>query len=368
VPAGGDPAGCEGSVFECEVASIIALNSALEIPNPNVTLIKFWGSDMDDEGSDEDPDVQLRDLIPNGGFSLQLPANADTDDNGITNLEETVSNENIPGDDEQDEDDGFEQVLQLLDDIINPTTAGFQFDQAEQNIVFFFSDGVHYFDFGRSGLDVNFVDLGPDGVLALESLAAKGVQIFSFSVGDVFDDQQFEVIPLDAEIAASGCGPGTVMQAMADATGGTCTEVDDPADATAVLGGIQFGTIDFVGLNVNGFTFEITDIDEAGNWSFLIPAGVLQEGVNPIQAFVFADGGATFAEDFTHVITLDDDLVVVQDFDDEDDDDFDDDDGDLPVTGADNSGHLAATGLGTVLAGSLLVSGGRHRRRRRRAH
>ena len=178
--------------------------------------------------------------------------------------------------------------------------------------MFFFSDGVHYFDFDGSGLDVNFVDLGPDGVAALGSLAAKGVQIFSFSVGDVFDDQVISARGRDGgqRLRRRHRAPGHGRRHRRHLhRGGRPRRCDgrprrDPVRRHRLRRPQR-----------QRHVFEITNIDEFGNWSILIPGGILHEGVNPIQAFVFADGGAAFAEDFTHVIALDDDLVVVQDFD-----------------------------------------------------
>lgn len=111
----------------------------------------------------------------------------------------------------------FTAGLQAALDSVQASAAGFK------NVVFL-SDG--FSNTGGGGFDA-----------AVAALAGEGATIYSFAVG-----------------GGSSCGGGSdgTLQAMADDTGGTCTNVPDPANLPAIVENVTATELEAVALTVDG--------------------------------------------------------------------------------------------------------------------
>jgi hypothetical protein len=134
----------------------------------------------------------------------------------------------------------------------------------ETNVAFFLSDGI-----------------GTLSTTTLNETALAGTVVNTYSVGP----------------GASGCSPGDGLRTIADATGGVCTEVLDPADLDSVLVGAQPAGIDAVEIRINGGAWMTAFLDPLGNFIGTIGGAELLEGANLIEARVLATDGTEVVAD-----------------------------------------------------------------------
>lgn len=134
---------------------------------------------------------------------------------------------------------------------------------------------------------------------ALGALVGEGVQIDSFAVG-----------------ASSSCAGGTdgTLQEMADASGGTCTELDDPADIVNELPNLIATSLDAVTATLDGNdvpTNVVPGVPADGPISVLYDATYDDLGVGDYLADAHAEGsdsagsGSVTAEEPFHLLQLD---------------------------------------------------------------
>jgi hypothetical protein len=139
----------------------------------------------------------------------------------------------------------------------------------DQRVTFFLSDG-----------DSTTFSTGPGS--PVQNVATADIVVNTFSIGN----------------GASGCGPTESLGIIANITGGTCTEVLDPSELSAVLTGVTPTGIDHVSVRLNGGTPVEAALGALGNWSVFFPEPVPGENYL-IEASVFAEDGTVATADIT---------------------------------------------------------------------
>ena len=203
--------GIVDSILDCQIAGALALNQAAitsgSVDEVGLAVYGEFGAvaDMTPGGADDpttepaagpdDVETVARSVVArpdHAGPTLFTPKDADR---GYTN---------------------FAAGLQAAKAIVDVSTNG-------TNIVVFLSDGRSNAGFPTFHADV-------------AALAATGAVAHTFAIG------------------ASACSGGTngTLQAIADGTGGTCTQVSDPAQLAGVLSGLLGSTLDTLELSVDG--------------------------------------------------------------------------------------------------------------------
>lgn len=192
-------------------------------------------------------------------------------------------------------------------------------------ITYFFSDGAAS------------VDDGPGSPLSMA--VAAGIIINTFSVGD----------------GAAGCGTGSPLLAIADATGGKCIEVTDPSQLSAVINDLRPAGLDKVEVSLDGgppveatvdalgfFNAKVTSV-KAGPNKILVTA-VMDDGTR-VSADVTVYGGEAPPPDFHHLHGVGGPNLVSY---------HTTTYGTLPVTGADST-NVALLGAILALMGLVMV-------------
>lgn len=314
--------GDSDSILDCEIAGLISLHTSLGSANIDVSVVAF------------DDTAAPQDLSPAAGLQNTTRPTTDANANGRPDVIDVLQSLQYGGGTE------FDAALAAVQSLL---VAG------EQNFVIFLSDG-------ESNLST-----GPGS--PLQAVADAGATVLTFAVGT----------------GTAGCAAGESLRDIADATGGTCTEVTNPAQLSTALTGLSVTGIDRVEIEVNGFV-GIANLNPLGGFSIVIPPGILQPGRNDIVARAFgaeAQAGQVAAADTFVIVGARvgaaggdvDEFLVDFDVDDHGDDAevtlLRSAGGALPATGT-GAGHLAATGALSFLLGGLFMGGGRHLRRRRR--
>jgi hypothetical protein len=246
--------GVRGSTLDCEIGGVLALNNSLAgSPGASAGVVVFGTQ------------AAIADVDPAGGQqNFTSPLNADENANGRSDIEDVtrsirVGLVNLFTAKSVDQSTNFDAALTQL-------AAAFTGKAGQNNISFFLSDGVP---------NAGQFHTGPATPLA--SVAAAGIKVNTYSVGG----------------AGAGCGAGSPLKAISDATGGTCTAVTDPNQLTSVL--IQPATIVSVAVRLNGGAPVLATLS-GGNWS--VPLTGLQGGIwNDIRATVTASEGTTATAD-----------------------------------------------------------------------
>jgi trimeric autotransporter adhesin len=195
------------TVLDCGIKGMLALHEeAIRHGVDDVSVLATGAEPPDEE--DGTNLWQLVDVSRAPGNQFFTGAATDADGSNGPDVSEVLAQLSIVYDDEHDEGDGFEQALSALTAVEQNTP------DADRRIVVWFSDGVHYYDFDfETGIDPEYADLDPDGAATLQDLAEAGFMLNTFTTGAY----------------SRGCGPGAVLQDLADASGGTCTEAADGA-------------------------------------------------------------------------------------------------------------------------------------------
>jgi hypothetical protein len=243
--------GYTGSTLDCEVAGVMALNASLAgSPGAEAGLVIFGSS------------AAIADVGPAAGQQdFVSPLDGDANSNGQSDIDDVARSLRSTG-----------QALAFtnksvgtgtsFDAALTSIASAFASKAGEKNIAFMLSDG-------QASLNT-----APGSPLA--TVVAAGIQVNTYSVGG----------------ASTGCGATANLRRIADATGGTCTEVSDPSDLSSVL--VTPATISQVEVSLNGGAPMAATL--TGN-TFGIPL-TLQGGIwNSIAATVTASDGTTATAD-----------------------------------------------------------------------
>ncbi len=224
----GDPNGdaAADTILDCEIAGLAGFND--QAPSDvDVSLVVF------------DDTAEIIDVGPASGVQTTTKPNTDADGNGTPDVEDALRAVMSTGG--TDFDGAIAQANSLL-------------VSGERNIVIFLSDGL------------SPISTGPGS--PLQDAVDSGAIIFTFAVGT----------------ATAGCGAGESLRTIAESTGGTCTEVADPAQLSPALAGISVSGISRVEIDLNGTTLGNAAVETDGDFTFVIPAALLDPGRNDIVA------------------------------------------------------------------------------------
>ena len=253
--------GVNGDILDCEISGVIALNRSLVGTNTNAAVVGF--------GSD----AFVADIQPEIGFqTFTEPLDADHNSNGILDVDEVVSSMDYTGSTPPSEINlfsyfGFGSGTNF-DGALSAMNSAFASQPAEeQRVAFFLSDGDS-FQFST----------GPGS--PLQTAADAGIVVHTYSIGT----------------GASGCGTTASLHIIAAETGGTCTEVLDPSDLSAVLGGVTPTGLDHVEVAINSGTPVTASLNALGGWSASFPPPV-EGAAYHIEASVFAEDGTIVTAD-----------------------------------------------------------------------
>ncbi len=251
-----------GTALDAEIMGLIALNASLGNPsNVDVGLVAFGDG------------AKTADMGPAGGpQTFTSPPDVDANSNTTPDVEEVVSS--------LDTEYGLTAtagVGMFTSDLtanfalktdyngaLTAMNAAFASQPAgETNIAFFLSDGAP-----------TYFSTGPGS--PLEAAVTAGTTIHTFGIGGG---------------AGGSSSPGAPLREIADATGGSCTEVSDPSTLAAVLPGVT--PVGIVGVTVNGL---VASLNAAGQYECMVP---VVAGPNMIQACVTAEDGTVACADIT---------------------------------------------------------------------
>lgn len=235
-----------GSVLDCEVGAVMALNDSLG-SNPSVSAaVVIFGTNA----------ATAQDFIS--------PPDSDPDGDGLSAIDATLIQLNQAG--------GpisvggltdFESALTEVTRLMNTRPSD------EQRVAYFLTDGQ----------DSSSI------TTAANAARDAGIRIETFSIGD----------------GASPCD-GSSLSEIASITGGMCTDVQDINTLTAVISntsGVPPTGISEVSVSLNGDASEVVAVDNLGNWSTTIDAANLADGANVLEATVTADDGTAVIADLT---------------------------------------------------------------------
>jgi len=244
-----------GTVLDCEIAGVIALNQSLAgSPGAEAGLVAFGSVSA------------TADISPAAGDQLFLsPLGVDLTGNGIPDMEDVARSL------QSGAITAFTpksvSVGTHYNNALTSVRNTFASKAGETNIAYFLSDGQPTPGSFTTGAGS-----------PLSDLATAGVTVNTFSVGT----------------SAGGCGPATPLAVIAATTGGTCTEVTDPSDLADVL--VQPATIDQVQVSLNGGAAVTASL--AGT-AWTADLGGLVPGANSVVATLLVSDGTTVTADIT---------------------------------------------------------------------
>lgn len=210
-----------GTVLDCEIAGILALNRSLAGAPVEVSLVVFGSS------------AAAADVGPADGEQVFTTPTADADGNGIADIEEVLASVRQGGINSfigrsVGTGTDFGDALTAVTSVQAQRSAG------RSGFVFFLSDG-------RSSVS--------DTVI--QGLADEGVIANTYSVG----------------ATGTGCAESASLRRIADGTTGTCVEVDDPSGLTAALTeGPQQG-VEAVLVSIDGGPPVEATLNALGQWT-----------------------------------------------------------------------------------------------------
>lgn len=235
-----------GDVLDCEISGVLALNDSLSA-GVSVGLGAFGTSAAN---ADMDPGAATA--------TFTEPPDADADSDGTADLEEVARSLvagsigqftpfNVGG------STSYVAAIESINDAFSSVPG-------ETNVAFMLSDGQAFFD--------------PATDPGLAAAVAAGTVINTYAVGSAVSGQ---------------CAPTAGLGSIADATGGTCTEVVDPSTLSTALGGAAPAGIEDVEVALNGGAPVTATLDALGNWSADLDVSALGAGDHTIEATVTAD-------------------------------------------------------------------------------
>jgi hypothetical protein len=244
--------GVVGSTLDCEIAGVLELNDSLAgLLGVEVTVVPFGSyatvADVDPLAGQQDftyPDADY-------DFDLEYDAEYVARSLRVGQVTQYTAYSISTG-------TNFTNALASMNSAFAGQPLG------ETNVAFFLSDGV-----------------GSLSQTTLTEAVNAGTVVNTYSVGP----------------GATGCSAGAELRTIADQTGGSCTEVLDPADLDAILVGAQPAGIDAVDIRINGGTWMPAFLDPLGNFMGTIAGTDLLAGANLIEARVTATDGTEVIAD-----------------------------------------------------------------------
>lgn len=266
-----DGDGLVGTALDAACVGLIALNDSLNsATNVNVGLVAFANG------------AKTADMAPAAGHqTFTSPPDVDTDAAGGPDVEQVIHSLATEFGDASalggiglftpDITAGF-PLATNFDAALADTNAAFASAPADVSTAFFISDGV----------EVTF-SAGP--ATPLQDAVDAGTTIHTYGIGGG---------------AANACDPGAPLRTIADATGGSCTEVADPSMLSTLLPA-TLTNIASLELSVNGapvdealgpepVSLSLTDVDITA---------ALGIGINTIEATATAEDGTVVVADTT---------------------------------------------------------------------
>ncbi|MCB8945784.1 MAG: VWA domain-containing protein, partial [Ardenticatenaceae bacterium] len=253
--------GDNGDILDCEISGVISLNDSLVGTNTNAAVVGFG------------TDAFVADVQPTLGFqTFTQPLDADLNNNGVADVDEVVKSMDYDGGTNPPSSVGLFSYFGFgsgtdFNDALSAVHAAFASQPLdEQRVTFFLSDGAASVFTGSGS--------------PLQEVADANIVVHTYSIGD----------------GASGCGPGASLNTIATVTGGTCTEVLDPSDLSAVLGDVTPTGLDHVEVSLNSGTPITASLNALGGWAASFPPPV--EG-QPylIEASIIAEDGTVVTAD-----------------------------------------------------------------------
>jgi len=218
----GNGDGVEGSTLDSAIFGLIALNESLENPaNVRIGIVAFGDggvtADMDPAGGQQN--FLSPPQVDNSGNAVpdaeDVTRSLDTEFGGNGAAGVGLFTDKIM--------DGFAFATNY-DAALSEMNAAFASNPADANIAFFMSDGTP-------------TDFTTGAGSPLQEAIDEGYVVNTFGLG---------------AIAPGLCEPGGPLDVIASSTGGTCTEVENPADLTTVLPGATSTELMELCLCVNG--------------------------------------------------------------------------------------------------------------------
>lgn len=235
-----------GDTLDCEISGVLALNNSIQSGTVISAGVIAFGSR-----------ASVADVSPAAGIQNATLVTADLNTNATHDLEEVVRSLTrgritLFSPSSVGTGTSFDNALLAVDQL-------FAGSETQQKIAFFLSDGE------------SSVRTGDNSPLA--TVANNNITVNTYSVGS----------------GATGCSEDQNLQIIADRTGGSCTEVPDPSQLSAVLPGTRPAGIDHVELSVNNGNPISATLDALGNWSAVITA--CENGEDRVEATVVATDG-----------------------------------------------------------------------------
>ncbi len=242
-----------GSILDCEVSGILALNQSLlsQVNNGQVNIgLVLFGSR-----------AAIADISPDSGQQNFTPLNAD----GATHLD-TIARTLAKG-----------SIGLYLPKLVSSATNfyaaltvvndAFETQPAEvKNIAFFLSDGYGGNNIYRE---------------ALQATKNAGITVYTFSIG----------------FGGAGCDEDEELGIIAKETGGECTEVPDPSNLSAILPSLDSSEVNRVEVRLNGNDPVVVTPNSLGYWSADLSGLVC--GPNLIEATAVANDGTQATANIT---------------------------------------------------------------------
>jgi hypothetical protein len=267
-----DGDGLVGTAMDAACVGLIALNDSLgSAVNANVGLVAFGSS------------AKTADMGPAGGAqAFTSPPDNDADGDTVADAEEVIRSVQT----EFGGGGAIGGIGQFTPDLTASFPGGTNYDAALTNMnASFAAQGATDVNTGfflSDGLPSAFTT-GPGS--PLQAAIDAGTRILTFGLGGG---------------AANSCDPGAPLRTIADATGGTCTEVADPSDLSTVLPA-QLTNIANLELSVNGTVVASTSGSEPVSMTLanVDITSALVVGINTIEATATAADGTVVTADTT---------------------------------------------------------------------
>lgn len=241
--------GSPGTILDCEIFGVTSLNDSVAGSGAQAGLVLFGtAADLADVG----PGPGQQDLTgvttdANGDGQKDIAEVARSVTSGSIKVFTTYTNSGGSTD--------FNSALAKVNTALS-AHAG------QRNIVFFLSDG---------GASIDTAAGSP-----LDNAKKAGTRVDTFSVG----------------AGGSGCtSSSSSLKTIADATGGSCTDVQDPTKLSGSLTGAANTGLKSVEVSVNGGAATMATLGGLGAWALRLPATALRSGSNSIVATATANDG-----------------------------------------------------------------------------
>jgi LPXTG-motif cell wall-anchored protein len=239
--------GRPGQVIDCEIAGVLALNNALKArPGAEVGAVAFAST------------ARALDVNPGAGQQDFTTPGADNDADGVPDLETVVRALDAGG------GTNFDAALSSMNQVFSGQPA------SQKRVGVFLSDGA-----GR-------LTTGSGSPLA--DAVNAGIVVNTVAVGT----------------GSAGCLPGSGLRTIADMTGGTCTDIQDPSQLPAALANLGGGAapgLQKVQISVNGGAPIDATFDSLGNFQATVTGIIV--GANRIVVTATTDDASTATADVT---------------------------------------------------------------------